>query len=365
MPTRPVSATAISVATTGGSSGLISGGFVTATAVVLTVDPIQLLGFVPMVDCSFNECREFFGKCYNNPVFGTININSSTYENDVSNFFFDDSMKRVAIFVLQKLDQQLLVWNDQATIGSSFPALFPSVSTYGTFYNYTTFSTHTTYFGIQINWGHVLALKGSGIYRLKLYSPNMIPGGSLIDPNPYNNKPNPFPYCMVSEPFDLKPFNCNIAKRTVKFEVNQSGMIGSITTDGYVFDLCNMIMYDSIRVKGFFGFEKTQYDEILLEYETGLIDRVRDEAVQKFEFIMHPSPKYIHDRFKTYGLMADNTYVSDYNLNNSDYDIKKKSVIKAGGYEPKYYTGNRLSSVKVEFKEGIQGVIKSSSCDAR
>jgi hypothetical protein len=62
--------------------------------------------------------------------------------------------------------------------------------------------------------------------------------------------------------------------------------------------------------------------------------------------------------------MADSLYVSDYNLNNSDYAIKKKSVVKSAGYEPKYYPGTRLSSVKSEFKEGIQGVIKSSSCDA-
>jgi hypothetical protein len=306
-----------------------------------------------LTDCNYNECRIFDGHCYNNPVFGTINT-PSAYNNDVSSFFIYDSLLRVTLFVIQKLDMVMGVWNDMATIGSSLPGVFPWVSTYGSFYPYGTFSAHPKYIGVQINWGNVMALNGTGIYRLKVTSPAFV-----------DTRAKPFPYCMISEPFDLKPFNCNIAIRTVKFEANMSGRIGSITTDGSVFDLCNMTMYDSIRVKGFFGFEKSQYDEILLEYETGLIDRVRDESIQKFEFIGHPMPKYIHDRLKVYGLMADSLYVSDYNLNNADYDIKFKAVVKTGGYEPKYYTRNRLSSVVCAFKEGIQGVIKSSSCDSQ
>jgi hypothetical protein len=59
--------------------------------------------------------------------------------------------------------------------------------------------------------------------------------------------------------------------------------------------------------------------------------------------------------------------VSDYNINNSDYNIKRKSVVKDGAYEPQYKDKmwRRLATVEVDFKEGIQTVIKTNCCEDR
>lgn len=349
---HPISPNAVVLQPAGGAAGIVMGTPIAAYATMIVVYPTQVCGFIPLSSCSATECRTFNGSCYNNPVFGTINVSGTNYVNDVNTFLIDDQMRRITVFTLQKKDDRHNIWNDIVTIGSTNPLLYPAVLTYGTFYNYGHFAAHPTYVGMQIDWGHVIALQGAGLYKIKVSSPNIFAVG----------RPNPFPYCSQSESFKLKSFNCNLANHTVKFEANISGRIGSITTDGQVFDLCNMVWSDSIRVKGFFGFETTSYDEILREAQTGIIDRVRDEAIQKFDFIGLPMPKYIHDRLKVYGLMADFLFVSDYNLNNSDYNIKLKSIIKAAGYEPKYYKGTRLQSVKTQFKEGIQSVIKSSSC---
>lgn len=335
----------------GGAGGLILGGSILLSARSITQAAIQICGFIPLVDCNLVECRKFIDSCYINPVFGKIQSTKSTYENDISTFIVDDQLKRITAFTLQKKDDRLKTWSDSVTIFSTNHFAMPFTTGYCTSYAYGFFTAHPTYVGVQINWGAVLAGKGPGQYRLKVYSPTTNPRYIV-----------PFPYCLVSEEFLLKPFNCNLADRTVKFEANISGRMGSITTDGQVFDLCNMNYFDSVRVKGFFGFETTGYDEIMREAQTGLMDRVRDEAIQKFDFIGHPMPKYIHDRLKTYGLMADSTYVSDYNLNNADYDIKQKSIVKAAGYEPKQYQRTRLQTVRTQFKEGIQSVIKSSSC---
>lgn len=166
-------------------------------------------------------------------------------------------------------------------------------------------------------------------------------------------------FCMTSEVFDLKRFNCVVADKTVKFENTLSGKIGSITTAGKVFDLNGIKIYDSIRFNGFFGKEKPKYDEIILEYQTGLIERVRDEVLQNYTLESELIPKWLHDRFKTYALMSDTLLVSDYNMNNSDYNIKQRMVVKEGTYDAEYYKGNIQLSIKVGFKDGIQSIIKN------
>lgn len=299
---------------------------------------IQLLGFVPLTQCSATECRDWNDDCYVNRVFGTVSETLSTYENDINTFMVNNTLDWRSIPVLQKKNEASGVWSDVANLSS----------TYGTFYNNGDIPGHQKYTGIRLNWGAVLSLHGSGYYRVKfnLYAPNV----GLTD-------------CLISEQFYLLPFSCKAADRTVKFEITTTGKVGSIDIDGYVYDICDYFFFDSIRVPGFFGYETTQYEEIQLEYQTGLIDQVRDEAIQKFKFFGRPMPKYLHDRLKSYGLMANKLLVSDYNYNNSDYSIRQKQVVKAGGYEPKYDKTTRLSSVTVDFREGIQGVIKSTSCE--
>lgn len=351
-PVNAVSEIAVDLTPSGGVSGLISGGVVYATISEPTIYPIQVLGFVPLVPCAPTECRTFNGDCYFNPAFGKINVNGSTYENDVNPFYILDEMARKTFWWIQKLDTTLGQWSDLARVGASTGlGGFITDPNYGTYWNYGTWPTHPKQQGYQINWGYVLTTSGPGKYRIRVETPPVI-----------DTRPQPFPYCQVSEPFDMHAWNCERANGTVKFESYNSGRIGSITNDGLVYDLCGMTLYDSLRHRGFFGHEKTSYDEIMLEFQTGKMERVRDEAIQKFTYSSRPMPKYVHDRFKVYGMMADYTYVSDYNWNNSDYEIRRKSIVKSAGYEPTYYKGNRLMTVKTEFKEGIQGVIKSSSC---
>lgn len=352
-PTNSISNEPIILTPAGGSSAIIAGGVANLTISEPTIYPLQLIGFVPLSACDLEECRVYNGSCYFNPVFGQLNTSNSTYENDLNTFYISDSMRRYTFWYIQKLNTVSREWEDLARVGSSLLA-YAIDDDYGTYYNYGNWSAFPNYQGYRINWGHVLTKSGPGRYRIRLETPSVL-----------DTKPQPFPYCLVSEGFDLMAWDCNRAHGTAKFESYMSGRIGSITTDGFVFDLCNISLFDSIRQKGFFGKEKTTYDEILLEYQTGKIDRVRDEAIQEFEWNSKPMPHWLHERFKAYGMMADELYVSDYNKNNSDYNIKRKPIVKSGGYEPTYYLHSRLLNVKTKFKEGIQGVIKSTSCQAR
>lgn len=328
----------IIVVPSGGSAIDIAGASkVDSPSYTHATDFIQILGFNPLTLCDYTQCRTFEGNCYINKVFGKVNERYSTYENDFSTFFIDNRLLYRVFWKLQKLNEVTKVWD----------ATYNITSSYGAVYSNGDIAGHTSYNGCQINWGNVITLHGSGYYRIKC---------DIIYPSGDTN-------CALSEMYILRPYSCDLADRTVKFEANNTGKHGSIDIDGYVFDLCNWTHYDSVRVPGFFGHETTQYDEILLEYQSGIIERVRDEAVQKFKFYSGMMPKYLHDRLKAYGFMANKTLVSDYNKNNSDYNIQQKSVVKAGGYEPKYNVGTRLANVVVDFKEGIEGVIKSTSCD--
>lgn len=185
--------------------------------------------------------------------------------------------------------------------------------------------------------------------------------------------------CGLQSPaFLLKKWNCFIAAGTVKFESWIQGQVGSTTTPGTLFDFCNISWYDSIRFRGFFGYKKFKYDEVMLEYgfdlnaPFGKMERVRDKAVPMYQFHSHNLPQWIHDRLAVYAFMSDTLLVSDYNLGNSDYSIKQKNVVKAGGYEPAYLDNKpfdlqtrylqRRSYVTVDFAEGIQSIIKNFCC---
>jgi len=314
------------------------------------IPPQQIVGFVPMYVCDEVECRDTNPPCcFRLKFFGVDNQRAESYENDVNSFLVSNSLSvpnpsATITFYLQKCE--LEYWSTVATLNNN---------DYGTYSAIGTIPNLPTYAEYKVSWGLVLNLQGIGVYRIKAVTSF----GAIAD------------QCLVSEVIELIEWDCNRAHGTVKFEANISGTVGDINNDGNVFDLCTKNHYDSIRFPGFFGFETTsEYLEILHEYQTGQINRIRDEAVQKFKLKTHPLPKWLHDRFKVYGLMADTLRVSDYNRNNSDYSISRKQVVKDGNYEPEYYdkqtahTKIRMSKVTVDFKEGIQSVIKSSCCDS-
>ena len=140
-----------------------------------------------------------------------------------------------------------------------------------------------------------------------------------------------------------------------------------------LYDLCDISWYDSIRFRGFFGLETTpKYEEIINEYQSGLLEEVRNKLTNNFTLMTYYLPKWVHDRLKSYAWMADTLLVSDYNVNNSDYFIKRKAVRRDSGHEPTYLDGKnfdrvsrylqRRSKATVKFREGVESVIKTLCC---
>lgn len=304
----------------------------------------QLAGMTPFKLCTPTECRVWNPVCcYRNPVFGNIvagkAVTTPTYENDFSSFIV--SYKALGTASINFELQQLVgsTWTDVQLLNTN---------DYGTYYAQGTIAGHISYTGYKLNWGAVLNDYGVGIYRVKL---SAVFAGTWV--------------YMCSEEFDLMAWNCDRANGTVKFETYITGKIGDKRIDYLLHDFSGFTWYDSIRVRGYFGYEKvTEYRRVNLEWGNpyhGKIQKVRDEAVQSFEFNMRQdTPKYIHDGLMIYGMMADNLFVSDYNLLNADYNIKQLGIVADSNYEPTYYNYRRTAMVKLNFKRAVQSVIKTN-----
>lgn len=186
---------------------------------------------------------------------------------------------------------------------------------------------------------------------------------------------------LLSEIFQLYLWRCELAEGTIKLESWLTGNIGSVDTDGLIFNLCGINVYDSIRFRGFFGEKKFNSDQTYLEYgfqtgkDFGTIEQVRNKSVPSYKMNSHLLPMWAHNRIAIYAaIMADTIYVSDYNFNNSDYFIQRKNIkLKQGQeYAPKYLDKERFDksmrywqrrgTVELEFMAGIQSIIKNVCC---
>lgn len=318
---------------------------------------IQVAGFIPVSPCVSDECRDFNDICYQNVVLATLS-GDDKLENDKSAFLFEAPLfkrgstlsdSNLTFHLQENIDD---IWYDIATLNNN---------AYGTYYAFQSFVIDY-WKGYLIDWSKVLNLQGEGTYRFKVLASYY--GESL---------------CYASEAFVLKTYTCDRADCTVRFEATvKGGKLGSIDDPNKLFSFCKNTMtttaagsvtittsiswYDSIRLPGFFGNEKSTYEKLSVEYANGQINNIRNKTLQRYEWLSGLLPKYIHDRLKAYGFMADELLVSDYNEHNADYDIKKKAVFIDSGYEPNHNPHTRLANVKAEFVEAIQNVIRSKCC---
>ena len=240
----------------------------------------------------------------------------------------------------------------------------PTTWTNGSVLSSSSPCTNVNYGGFILSWQAVLAAFGPGTYIF------YVGGGTTTD------LPS---YCLSSSPFCLKAFDCYACDSTVKFEANyDGGNFGSVTTQGQSWSLCcsqaasaqsqqitsNPFPWlDSIRFFGEFGYETAEFERDFVKYATGIINKVRDEAIKKFMLKTEKLPMWLHERFYAYGLMADQLYVSDYNINNPNYNYKHFWVVADGNYTPQYTNWSRYSKIQdLAFKEGDQFVFRDRCC---
>jgi hypothetical protein len=194
-----------------GVGGTLGGAV--AVPPLIKVQPIQVVGLVPLYDCTATECRvqPDLGCCARLLVFGGTGVENESlvppsYEVDYSHPMIDvaiygpNSGATTVTIYLQKCSGRN-TWTTVATLNNN---------TYGLYEPLGTWSNHPTYVGYFLNWARVLALEGAGIYRIKFTTVMRTKVG-----------------CLISAEYDLRVFNCNTADGTVKFEAMIKGKIGS------------------------------------------------------------------------------------------------------------------------------------------
>lgn len=331
--------------------------------------PDQIMGLVPVFDCNSTECRSYGADFVTNdqqytlPVFASL-TDTSTYENDVNSWLFNYPGTYNAIsngdFHLQHYTSG--AWSSIATLNNN---------TYGTAYHNNFLPNGgtcygTNIYGYKLKWRNVLSAFGEGTYRFAVTGQ-------------YTSS---YPYCKTSPPFCLKAWDCISADQTVKFEAQYAGgNMGSVTTQGRSWALCcksssaqNAKVYpinwnDGIR---FFGaFTNTDYDKQVdsIKYQPGTIYKVRDEVIKKFKLFIggggstKNAPLWLLERFVAYAMSSDKLLVSDYNINNPNYNLKSFWVVSDVGIKPTYKGYSRFMKVlDTEFKEGQQYIFRDRCC---
>lgn len=295
------------------------------------------------------------------PVFALHNqgANPDPYYNDFNSFLFDATTTVVSpnsmIFYLQKLVGSS--WVNQATLGLG--------SAYGTFTAKSSLCANLMWQGFNINWSKVITALGEGQYKFKVAVSYFGKAGIS---------------CFASPPFCLKAWDCWAVDQTAKFEVTYSGgRVGSIdkkNCGGAFWDFCcitrgtgkvttstPITWTDSLRLGSYFGDESWDKERNKIKYQTGVIKRVRNEAISKFHWMSAPIPHWMHARLAVYGFNdADIIRLSDYNINNPEYDLNRFCVEDDGNYVPKYRKASRYSKVDVDFRAATQYQIRTRCC---
>ncbi len=321
----------------------------------------QIIGLVPIFPC-VADCREGLYKAdtiandqdFTLPVFASVS-NATSYWNDKNSWLFNFPGNFNAItaglFHLQKKISG--IWTNMAVLNNSNygTPLYTGVD--------SGICVNQNYSGFTLDWRSVLIGFGEGTYRF------------FIDGRGYSDN---FPYCGFSPPFCLKAATCTDMDGTVKFEASYSGgVFGDVNNQGNSWALCCVPDFfedsgplqwaDSIRFAGFFGYQTGEYKRDSIKYATGVIKKVRDEVVKKFTLKTDRLPKWLLDRYMAYGLMADQLYVSDYNLNNADYNLKHFYITADSDFSPKYTNYSRYTKIlDLQFKEGQQFIYRDRCC---
>lgn len=309
------------------------------------------------VDCLQCDCRDGLYKAdtipsdhdYTLPVFADFTCTDG-YHNDYNTWVFQypGTYNPIASgdFHLQQYISG--AWTNVATLNNSN---FGSTI-------YTGNNCIVNYGGYTLNWALVLQNLGAGTYRFYVTGVGT----------------NKVTYCLKSPPFCLQPYSCHGVDGTIKFETVQSGgNWGSVTTQGQSWSMCcvnkvsgattPITISDSIRFFGFFGKNKPSLQRDQVKYAPGVIVKNRDEAIKHFTFESSQIPQWLHERFYAYAMMADQLFVSDYNINNSDYNFKHFWIVAEGDYAPKYVGATRYPKVMdVKFTEGQQFVFRDRCC---
>ncbi len=219
-------------------------------------------------------------------------------------------------------------WTTQTTITDN------TLGTYGAF-GYFVNAEGQSLLSFQASWAAIRTTYGTGSYKFTCAYTVPIYGNQSVD----------------SHEFCLRTYQSYYADGTVRLEYWLSGITGDTTDDTKIKDFGSLSIYNSLRLRGYFGYPKAGYTSDQMQLNSGKFLYVEDEQkpIYKMELLLIPA--WIHEILRTDFMQADTLAITDYNAKNNLAFIQKY-VRKESGYEPKWYElQSDFASVELSFSQ--------------
>ena len=275
-----------------------------------------LLPKPPEPDRGFKEC------CYTNIVLVDTETDDPE-KNDYKGWFYQlqTEIDTVDFKIVRLSDLQEFDLND-STYGEFFPA--------GTFDN-------GLFTGYKVDWKKVSQTLGYGSYQLKTE-------GST-----------PSPFTVESNTFTVLEFNNVTSKNYVRIESVQNGILEDIGVDFKDSNWCDMV-----RIPGYFGNRTSTYEVDDLIFQNGNRTNIKKDRVDTWAFETGFLPVCITDEIINYHFMANEIFMTDYNLNNHSYELIRKPVQLDEFNDPEYPVLSRKARLSATFKDRIENHTNNS-----
>lgn len=220
--------------------------------------------------------------------------------------------------------------------------------TYGEYYGFGDFSERPLASVVYIDWATVADLMGFGSYTIKAEIFN----GSELDSTPFS-------LC-----FNLRPFNCDTAHGTIRFETLQSGYIhNGIDYRGLTYLASSSIlrprsgMKQQIRWYGIMLPDKPDEESDFIQMSNRKEAQIQQKVTDKYKIELHRVHSAFGKHLTNDNFLANEIYVSDYNLNN--YEVyRNKFLRKVSTDEVGSKKLNPNINFTFTFKEVDEGTVK-------
>ena len=282
---------------------------------------------------AFKKASSTFAECCEEKyVYADLSNDRNEY-NDFNSFlkYFSDSISSVDIYIQKCISG---VWTDlDQIIDDSLGDFFP--------YKYQ-ISDGENYVGALIKWRNILQTYSTGKYRLRFETTNIFSDVSSL----------------YTDAYSLREYDAELVDGTVKIDYTMTGMCPDFETTDKRKYFGKTGWINSIRLNGYFGYEKANYGQEVVEYANRSKINVITDETKEYRLQTYDLDKSTHNQLMDELMNADIVTISDYNRDNFGNYVNIQ-LVPTGAYEPKY---NELQSKKamvvLAFNNGINNLEK-------
>lgn len=264
----------------------------------------------------FKEC------CYTHLTLADLN-SSEDFKNDYSAFYHQRQVSsETAVFTLYHYETSTEHPMNNGTFGSLF--------------NFGTFTQNPNLKGYLVQWKKVLAELGEG--NFKVFKRVTVAG---------------VPVEFSSIVFTLRQFSTANANKTVRIDVVMNGLLQKSGVD-----FSGTSWKHSIRVPGFFGRREPQLTEDNLINRSFEKRQISMKQTNEFKFQTNLIPDCLTGEIWDFMLMSNDIFMNDYNLNNHSYDFVKFGVKVGSNDGTVYGTKTRKAQLNLTFTDKFENNLK-------